>query len=397
MTRKPLARWVLAATLLTVAEAEAQGPPGGPPPPPPVVVAPVDAKTVPVTFEYVGVTEASKVVEIRARVQGFIDTRDFEEGALVKKGQRLYTIDPRSFKADQQIALAQVEQAEARLRLAEQDVKRLQSITEPGAIAATDLDQKRAEQVNAAAAVRLAKAQLAKAELEVSYTTVEAPLTGLIGKAEKDIGSLVDAGQNSLLTNLQVVDPLYVSFKVPESDYMARRRDRQNGVLAAADGQDEPYLELTLADGSVYPERGVIDFENVGAEVQTGTVELRGTVKNPDRLLKPGQFVKVHLKGLQRPGVLTVAQRAVSQSPQGPFVYVLGADNKAEQRIVKLGQWTGQDWEVLEGLQAGERVIVEGLTKVRPGAVVAPVSGTAPAEAQARARAAAPGEAPRGK
>lgn len=374
--------------------AQAQGP-GGPPPPPRVVVAPVEARTVPVTFDYPGVTEASKVVEIRARVQGFIETRDFEEGALVKKGKRLFTIDPRPFEADRQIALAQVEQAESRLRLAEQDVKRLKSVTEPGAVAAADIDQKVAEQANAAAAVRLAKANLAKADLQLSYTKVDAPLTGLIGKAEKEIGSLVDAAQNSLLTTLQVVDPLYVSFNVPETEYLARERDRKSGALVSEAGLSEPYLEVALPDGTVYPERGVIDFVNVEADVQTGTVELRATLKNADRTLKPGQFVKVRVKGLQRPNVLTVPQRAVSQSPGGPFVYVVGDDNKADLRNVKVGEWVGQDWEVKEGLKAGERVIVEGLTKVQPGVAVAPV--TAPAEAQGQAQAQARTPAPSGE
>jgi membrane fusion protein (multidrug efflux system) len=356
-----------------------------------VTVATVEPRNVPVTDDYVGVTKASRVVEIRARVQGFIETRDFEEGSLVKKGQKLFTIDPRSFNADQQIALAQVEQAQSRLNLAEQDVRRLRSVKEPGAVAASDIDQKVAEQANAAAMVRLAKAQLAKAELELGYTTVEAPLTGLVGKAEKEIGSLVDSAQNSLLTTIQQVDPIYVSFKVTETDYLEIRRQVESGALVLASDTKQPYIEITLLDGSTYPERGFVDFEDVSVDVPTGTVELRGTFKNPDRVLKPGQFVKVHAKGYERPNTLTVPQRAVSQSPQGSFVYVIGADNKAEMRPVKLQQWVNKDWIVQEGLKAGERIVVEGLTKVQPGITVVPVA-EAPAQQAPQGQPAQPGQ-----
>lgn len=347
-------------------------------PPPQVELTTVEATSVPIVYEYVGMTEASKVVEVRARVQGFLETRDFEEGDFVGEGTRLFTIDPRSLKADREIALAHVEQAKARLELAQREVKRLQSVRVPGAVAETDLDVKLAEETNASAALRLAEAQLAKAELELGYTSVEAPLTGFIGKALKDIGSLVDPGQNSLLAVMQQVDPLYVSFHVSESDYLEWRRSVEAGELVLANGQDAPYLEIVFLNGTVYEHRGKIDFADVGVDVSTGTVGLRGTFENPDRKLKPGQFVKVHIKGWQRPNSLAIPQRAVSQSPQGPYVFVVGADNIAQHRAVTLGPWAGQDWIILEGLEPGERVIVEGLTKVMPGM---PVATEAPAAA----------------
>ncbi|MBI2435829.1 MAG: efflux RND transporter periplasmic adaptor subunit [Candidatus Hydrogenedentes bacterium] len=352
--------------------AVAQGKPQGPPPPPQVTLATVEAKTVPIAYEYVGVTAASKTVEVRARIQGFLETRDFEEGALLEQGTRLFTIDARPFQADLQIAKAGVEQAKARLHLAEQEVKRLQSVKVPGAIAESDLDRQVAEQANAAASLRLAEAQQAKAELQLSYTTVEAPLSGLVGKALKEIGSLVDAGTNSLLTTMWQVDPMYVSFKVSEREYLASRAAVEQGVLQLESGE-APYLEITLLDEEAYPHRGSIDFENAVMDVQTGAVELRATFENPDHALKPGQFVKAHIRGWVQPNTIAVPQRAVGQSPQGAYVYVVGDDNKAEQRPVKPGEWTGQDWIIEEGLAVGERVVVEGMVKIQPGMAVAPV------------------------
>ncbi len=360
---------LLLAALLASCFAGAQGPPGAMPPPQ-VTLAPVETKTVPLAYEYIGMTEASKIVEIRARIQGFIETRDFEEGALIEEGTRLFSIDPRSFKADREIAAAQVEQAEARQRLAEQEIKRLRAVRDPGAVAATDLDQKIADEATAAATLRLAKAQLAKAELELSYTIVKAPLTGLIGKAQKEIGSLVDSGQNSLLATMRQVDPLYASFIVSETDFLAWRNDEQKGTILLEDGLKEPYLEMKFPDGTVYPKRGRINFEDTAVKTQTGTIEFRGIFENPEHTLKPGQYVKIRIRGWQRPNTLTIPQRAVEQSPQGAFVYVLAEGNKAERRPVKVGTWAEKDWIVLDGLKEGERVIVEGLTRVRPGMTV---------------------------
>jgi membrane fusion protein (multidrug efflux system) len=346
-----------------------------------VAVITVQPETVPVAYEFVGVTEASKVVEVRARIQGFLDSRDFAEGAYIEQGTKLFTIDPRSFKADQQIAVARVEQAETRLTLAGQDVERLQSVKVPGAIAETDLDKALAEQADAAASLRLAKAELAKAELELSYTIVEAPLTGFVSKAEKEIGSLVDAGANSLLTLMRKVDPIYVSFQISEREYLRYEQEVNDGEIVLADGEDAPYLEVTLLDGTVYPERGVIDFESAAINVQTGTVELRATLPNADKRLKAGQFVKVFLRGYVRRDTLTVPLRAVSQSPQGTYIYVVDAENKAQFRTIKPGPWSSQDWIVDSGLAAGEQVVVEGLVKVQPGLVVNPVPYTESSEA----------------
>lgn len=359
---------IFAGSLST--KAHAQGPPGGAMPPPQVTLVTVESRTVPVTYEYVGMTQASRTVEVRARVQGFLESRDFQEGAYLDEDTKLFTIDPRSFEADREVAAAQVEQAETRLKLAEQEVKRLQSVTQPGAITQSDLDQKMAEQQGAVAALRLAKAQLAKADLELSYTKVEAPLTGYVGKALKETGSLVDAGQNSLLTVMQQVDPLYVSFKVSETDFLTWKQDEKEGRLKRINGGGNMEVEITLLDGTPFANKGILDFENIDLDPKTGTVELRATFKNAERTLKPGQFVNVLLNGWERPGSLVVPQRAVGQSPQGAYVYVVDAENKVELRPVTTGEWSGSDWVIREGIKEGERVIADGLTKVRPGVEV---------------------------
>ncbi|MFA6242867.1 MAG: efflux RND transporter periplasmic adaptor subunit, partial [Candidatus Hydrogenedentales bacterium] len=349
-----------------------QGPGGAPPPPPEVTCVVVETKTVPVSFDYVGMTEASKTVEVRARIRGFLDSRDFQEGTFVEAGTKLFTIDPRSYQADQQIAVARVEQAQARLKLAEQDVKRLKSVTVPGAIAESDLDKQVAEEVNAKASLQLAKAELAKAELELSYTVVGAPLTGYIGKAQKEIGSFVDESQSSLLAVMHQVNPLYVSFKVSEREFLSWRNEEQAGTLVLVEGS-QPYAEITLLEGTQYDKRGTISFESPDVDIATGTLEFRASFENPENQLKPGQFAKVHLRGWTRPSAITVPQRAVSQSPRGPYVYVVGDDKKAEMRIVTTGEWSGSDWVISDGLKPGERIIVEGLTKVQPGGEVTPL------------------------
>lgn len=369
MRNWPTLKLTVATIVFGVALHASAQPPA--PPPPEVSFVTIETRTVPVYFDFVGITNASKVVEVRSRVQGFLEARTFEEGARVEEGTVLFRIDARPFEADVQVAKARVAQAEARLHLSEQEVRRLESVSVPGAIAASDVDQKVAERANAQASLSLAKAELAKAELELDYTTVEAPLTGYIGKAIRDLGSLVDGSANSLLSEMQQVDPIYVSYRMSEREYLSWRHEIAEGGYVL-DGVEKPYVEITLLDGTVYPETGDIDFEGVAVDVQTGSVEMRATLPNPDQRLKPGQFVKAFMRGYVQPAAITVPQRAVNASPQGSFVYVLGDDNTAQMRIITAGKWTGRDWIVESGLEAGEKVLVEGLVKVQPGIVVNP-------------------------
>jgi len=352
------------------------------PPPPPVSFVVVTPRDLPVSFDYVGVTEASKMVEVRSRVRGFLESRDFEEGTVVEKGTRLYLIDPRPFEADLEIAKARVAQAQSSLVLAEQEVARMNSVKVPGAIALSDLDKQQAEKTNASALLNLAKAELAKAELELGYTSVEAPLTGLVGKTLKEIGSFVDESANGLLTVMHQVNPIYVSYQMTERDYLRWHTLAAEGGYVL-DGVSNPYLEITLLDGTTYPVQGTIDYENTVVNTNTGSVELRATFENADRKLKPGQFVRAHMRGYVRPNTLAVPQRAVSESPQGAFVYVVNDDNTAAQRFVALGKWSGDDWIIESGIESGDKVIVDGHLKVQPGVTVDPSPMAAPSEANA--------------
>ncbi|MBI2424217.1 MAG: efflux RND transporter periplasmic adaptor subunit [Candidatus Hydrogenedentes bacterium] len=378
--------WFLAALLgLITLQADAQQ--QGPPPPPQVGIVTVTPAAIPVNFEYVGVAQPSQIVEVRARVQGYLESRQFEEGALVNEGEPLFTIDPRSFDADLQIAQARTEQAETRLKLATQDVARLQSVNVPGAIAASDVDAAMAEQAAAAAALRLAKAEHAKAELEMSYTKINAPITGYVDKAELETGSLVEPNRNNMLTRMRKLDPLYVSFGVSERDFLTWRNSTASGELALPEGKDVE-LELTLLDGSSYAHHGTVDYQSSVVDLQTGAVEMRGTFPNPDFALKPGQFLKVSVTGYVRANAIAVPQRAVGQSPQGPYVFVIGPENKVELRSVTLGQWAGENWLIEGGLAAGDRVIAEGLIKVQPGieVVSSPYAGAPPADTASQAK-----------
>jgi len=361
-------------TLLVVATTSAgfaqNGPGMAPPPPPEVTFVEVQPRTVPLSFSYVGVTAASKTVEVRARVRGFIESRDFVEGAYVEAGAPLFVIDPGTYEADRQVTLAQVEQAESRLKLAEQELKRLGAVEVPGAVAGTDIDRQQAERASAAASLRLAKANMAKAELELSYTKVTAPLAGYIGKAEKELGALVDEGQNSLLASVQQVDPIYVSVRVSERDFLTWRAAEAAGTQGLEG--TAPYMELTFEDGSVWPGQGTLNFEAAALDITTGSVELRAEFENAERKIKPGQFVKAALRGWQRNAALAIPQRAVGQAPQGTFVYVIADENKAEMRMITPGPWTGTDWIIEQGLAPGDKVIVDGTVKVHPGVIVNP-------------------------
>ena len=212
------------------------------------------------------------------------------------------------------------------------------------------------------------------------------PLDGYIGKSLKEIGSFVDEGQNSLLAMVWQVDPIYVSFQVSEREYLALQTQSEAGDLRLDDGE-APHVAVTLLNGTMLPQRGELDFESAVVDIQTGTVEMRAVLDNPDSEIKPGQFVSATLRGWIRPNVLSVPQRAVSQSPQGAYLYVVDDEDKAEFRIVRPGPWSGDDWIIEEGLEPGERVIVEGLVKVQPGidVVPQPLGATPPADSSAAA------------
>ncbi len=345
-------------------------------PPPAVSVVTVQPAPVPVAFEYVGQTAGYREVEVRARVSGILMKRNYLEGTQVKAGQSLFTIDPAPFQAALARAEADLAGSEARLARAERDARRLQPLYEAKAVSQKEFDDAVSARQVAAAEVKAAQARLREARLNMEYTRVESPITGIASRALKSEGSLV-SGPDVLLTTVTQVDPMYVIFGMPETEQLRLREDAAAGRLQLPrDGRFD--VTVTLSDGTRYAKPGKLDFADVRVSGATGTSEARAALPNGDASLRPGQFVRVRLSGAERPNAITVPQRAVLEGPQGKFVYVVNGENKAEPRPVQVGDWSGDAWIVTSGLQGGERVIVDGMMKVMPGAVVSIVPEGAP-------------------
>ena len=344
------------------------GAPGGGMPPSEVSVMTVAPRALPVSYEYVGQTQGSREVEVRARVTGILLARHFEEGAQVRQGQSLFTIDPAPYEAAAARAEADVAAAEARLDQARRNAARLKPLIAEKAVSQKDYDDTVSAEAIGAADLKAARARLAEARLSLGYTRVEAPASGVSGRALRSDGSLV-SGPEVLLTTVTRVDPIWVNFGIPDNDQARLQKEAEAGRLEMPkNGRFE--VELRLADGTKYARTGRLNFADVRISPGTGTREARAELPNPDGALRPGQFVRVVLRGAQLPNAVTIPQRAVLDGPQGKFVYVVNAQGQAEARPVQAGEWSGDTWVITSGLKAGERVIVEGVMKLGPGAPV---------------------------
>jgi membrane fusion protein, multidrug efflux system len=342
------------------------GPTGGMPPASEVTVMTATAQSMPVTFEYVGQTAGSREVEVRARVTGILLSRNFKEGERVTKGQSLFTIDPKPFEAALARTVADVAAAEARLEQSKRNAARLKPLYAEKAVSQKEHDDAVSAEQIGAADVAAARARLTEARLNLEYTKVEAPVSGISTRAVPSEGTLV-SGPSVLLTSVVQVDPIWVNFGIPDNEQARIQKDAQAGILKLPRNFE---VELRLADGSLYVHKGKLDFADVRVSTQTGTREARAELPNPDGNLRPGQFVRVILKGAVRPNAVTVPQRAVMEGPQGKFVYVVDEKSTAQPRPVDAGQWAGERWIITSGLQGGERVIVDGVMKIGPGAPV---------------------------
>jgi len=328
----------------------------------------VKSQTVPVVFEFVGQTESSQQVEIRARVEGFLEKRIYQEGSFVKPGQVLFTMDSKPFQADLRAAQGELAQQQARLNTARANLARVKPLVADNALAAKDLDDATGQEQAAAAAVQAASAKVTDATLKLGYTTITSPLAGLSSFAKVQDGAYVSA-TNSLLTYVARLDPMRVNFNLSENESLRLRDEIGRGVLLAAP-HDNYQVEVVLADGSVFPANGRITFADAAFSQETGTFLLRAELPNADGQLRPGQFVRVHVIGLQRPNAIVVPQRAVQQGPRGPFVWSVDAQGKAQQRPVEAGDWLGDQWLVSRGLADGDQVIVDGFMRLAPGVPV---------------------------
>jgi membrane fusion protein (multidrug efflux system) len=345
---------------------QGHGGPGGGMPPQEVNVATVQPQTLPVTMEYTAQTVGSREVEVRARVTGILLSRNFKEGERVKKGQSLFTIDPAPFQAAAARAEADVVAAQARYEQAKRNAARLRPLYAEKAVSQKEHDDAVSAEAIGAADVKAAQARLVEAKLNLEYTRVEAPVSGITTRALPSEGTLV-SGPNVLLTSVVQVDPMWVNFGIPDNEQARIQKEAQAGNLRLPRNFE---VELRFADGGSYQHKGKLDFADVRVSTQTGTREARAEVPNPDGFLRPGQFVRVILHGASRPNAVTVPQRAVLEGPQGKFVYVVDDKGTAQPRPVQAGDWVGDRWVITEGLKGGEQVIVDGLMKLGPGAPV---------------------------
>jgi membrane fusion protein, multidrug efflux system len=344
---------------------------------PQVEVVTAATTTVPDEPEFIGQAEASRPVEIRSQVTGLIKAVLYQEGRDVKKGDRLYQIDPVPFQAAAASAKAKIAQAEAKVVQAKQDLARVKPLLSEQAVSQKDVDDAVAEDLAAKAALQGAKADLIKAQFDLDNTLITAPIDGLIERTRYYEGRLVSA-QTDLLTMVHRVDPMYVVVSIPESFILKRRRDIEEKRITHP-GVYQLRGEVMLLDGSTYPQEGVLDLMEPGLRTETGARVVRITISNPKRELLPGQFVKVKFKGDTKPNVVLIPQRAVLQGPQGPFVYIVGPDEHVEMRPVQASIWQGDQWLIDQGIKAGDRVVVNGLMKIGPGAPVKAVPlGEAP-------------------
>jgi membrane fusion protein (multidrug efflux system) len=352
-----------------------------------VTVQTVAARDTPVSFEYVGQTQSSRQVQIVARVSGFLDKRVYTEGSFVKAGQVMFQQDARPFQVQVDAAKAALAEQQARQKVADDNLARVKPLAERKALSQRELEDAIGAAASAAAAVEVAKANLEQAKLNLSYTTITTPVSGLSSFSKVQDGQYVNV-VDSQLTYVAQLDPMWVNFSVSENDMLALRSEQQAGQLKLppTGGFD---VAVVLANGKTFPTKGRITFESADFNQQTGTFLFRATLANPEGLLRPGQFVRVQVSGAVRPNAILVPQPSVLQGAQGHFVVVVDKENRAQIRPVEVGPWHGDDWFILKGLAAGDVVVTDGMVRVSPGAPVKVVAASAAGKGEAKAMPAA--------
>jgi membrane fusion protein (multidrug efflux system) len=335
----------------------------------PVAVITVKAADVPYVGEFVGETESSQEVEIRARVEGFLESISYREGAVVNKGDVLFQMDRKPFEAALSAARAEMQAQQARLETASANLKRVGPLAAEDALSQKDLDDAKGAKDAAVAAVEGARSRVQQAEINLSYTTILSPVTGVTSFARKQPGSFMAPGPDSLLTYVSALDPMRVNFSISENELLRYRKLMADKKLAPAPGEKYT-VKIVLADGTVVPAPGHITFGDASFSKDTGTFLVRAELPNEDGALRPGQFVRVLMSGATWIDALQVPQRAVMQGPQGNFVWVVDAESRAQFRPVTVGPLTGDMWLIAEGLEDGERIVVDGGLKLAPGVPV---------------------------
>ncbi|ALD92078.1 cation/multidrug efflux system, mebrane-fusion component [Cupriavidus gilardii CR3] len=378
-----------ALTVLTLSACGNDAPQGGAMPPPEVGVVTVTPTAVPVVNELPGRLEGVRTAEVRARVEGIVLSRNYREGGEVKAGQVMFKIDPAPYQAQLASAKASLARAEANAVAARQKAERYKPLVAVNAVSKQEYDEAVAAAGQAAAEIASAKAAVTTAQINLGYTTVTAPISGRAGRALVTEGALVGNGQATQLALVEQVDPIWVTFTQPATEVMRLRRAIESGAIKGVDGGAK--VRLFLEDGTEYSETGKLLFSDMTVDPSTGAITLRAQFPNPRRDLLSGTYVRVRVEQGVDENALTVPQRGLIRSGQGASVLVVGADGNVAAVPVKVGPAIGDRWVVTEGLKGGEKVIVEGLQKVKPGAPAKAVPFQAQAPAGGASGAAAAG------
>jgi RND family efflux transporter MFP subunit len=345
--------------------------------PPEVVVTVVEQRDVPIFGEWIGRLDGSANVDIRARVQGYVQEIAFNEGTVVKEGDLLVRIDSRPYEAALAQANAELAQAIASQQKAEQDEQRLTELFNKKI--ASNQDYKNSVQVNLAAkaTVDAARAALDQAKLNLDFATITSPITGIVGRTDFSVGNFVAAGSTGAeITKISTVDPIELRFGISEKDYLAAAEEISALLAKPLDQRDEDF-DLIRADGKVHPYKGRLFASDRAVDPNTGTIRVTAIFSNPGNILRPGQYARARLKIEERTGALLVPQRAVVELQGKNFVWVVDNANKTSQRSITVGPQTGSDWLIETGLNPGERIIVDGLQKVSEGGLVQPSTASA--------------------
>jgi membrane fusion protein (multidrug efflux system) len=365
-------------------------------PAPAVSVITVEPETIPYTITFVAQTESSQQVNIVARVSGYLDKIAYHEGDLVKQGQLLFQLDPRPFQAQLEAVQGELQSQQARLVNAKANLERVKPLAQQNALSQADLDRAQGEFDASKAAVYTAQAKIHEAELNLGYTTIRSPVTGLASRSLQRQGAFINAMSDSAnLTYVAAIDPIWVNFSVSQNQTAKLRDDTQKGRIILPKDRDYE-VDLVLSDGAIYPHKGKINFADPSFSQDTGSFLVRAVLPNPKRELQPGMFVTANVKGALRPNAVVVPQLAVQQGSNGHLVYVVNQAGSAEVRPVIVGDYYGEkDIVIVDGLNKGDRVVVEGVLKVIPGQPVKIVAPGEPGAAKAaEAAAGKPAEKP---
>ena len=360
----PFALAVLAAFTCSSAVAN---PAAATPPPAQVLVEQAKQEDLAFYLEYPGRTAGYREVQVRAQVSGILQQRSYQEGSQVKQGQVLFSIDPRTYQAALARAKGALAQEQARYRQTERDLRRIRELQKKGFASESELDNAISNFEQSKANIEAAKAEVQSKQIDLDYTTVEAPISGITSKEAVSEGSLIVANDpnSSLLTQITQLDPIYVNYAYADREAARLREAVQNGVVRLPEG-NQLTAEIIFGDGSVYPQKGKVDFTDSLVDKGTGTVSARAIVPNTEQALLPGQFVRIRISGMVRPNSITVPEKALAQGPAGNFVYVVDEQNLAQPRLVDTDMINNGRWVIRSGLKEGERVIVDGLIRVRP-------------------------------